>query len=361
MGEAYYITPYLSVVKNKYQLISSLFFRKKQIKLELSNGVTATFRREKFSLVTALLGVVSFATSCDRKSDNEIEISFDMQNRFVIKLNEMSLEDEKLLALLYEGTLFGASFIEDDEKFRIPGRTIRIFELNGKKVIELESDLRFYLDSITPGIIIEAFIQKIHNVETSEDLKGKTVVDVGAECGDTAIFYANKGAIVYSFEPVKAHYDAMVRNISLNPRLAKQITPINAAIGKDGILKFYQSDKADIAEAASFVYNVHGEDVKISDVKGYSLKSAYSEFGLKQIDLLKMDCKGCEYFLSESDLENVSSMKIEYLNYDDSHKLEELLGKIKNAGFQYIIYRHIPFYYRSNLFSATIYAKKNKC
>jgi len=360
IGEAYYIIPYLSIVKNKYQLITSLLLQKKQIRLELSNGITATFRREKFSLVTALLGVASFATSCNRKSDNEIELSFDMKNNFVINLNKMSVEDEKLLTLLYEGTLFGASFIGLDDEFKIPGRTIRIFELNGKKIIELENDLKFYLDSITPGIIIEAFIQKIHNVETSEDLNGKTVVDVGAECGDTAIFYANRGATVYSFEPVKAHYDAMVRNISLNPRLAKQITPINAAIGKDGTLKFYQSDRADIAEAASFVYNVHGKDVKISEVKGYSLRSAYTEFNLKHIDLLKMDCKGCEYFLTESDLENVSNVKIEYLNYDNTHKLEDLLERMKKAGFQYIIYRHIPFYYRSNLFSATIYAKKSK-
>lgn len=71
-----------------------------------------------------------------------------------------------------------------------------------------------------------------------------------------------------------------------------------------------------------------------------------------------MDCKGCEYFLTEDDLANVDTIKIEYTNFDNSHKLEDLLDKIRKGGFQYIIFRHIPLYYKSNLFSATVYAKK---
>ena len=155
------------------------------------------------------------------------------------------------------------------------------------------------------------------------------------------------------------HYDAMLKNISLNPELSKKITPINAAVGKDGILKFYQSGKAEIAEAASFVYNIHGKDAKTTEITGYSLKSAYEKFNLKHIDLLKMDCKGCEYFLTEDDLINVNTIKIEYTNFDDSHKLEDLLKNIKKSGFQYTIYRHIPDYYKSNSFSGTLYAKRS--
>lgn len=351
--------PYIDTVKNKFQFISSLVFHKKQLKIELTNGATVVFRREQITTIIALLGAASFATSCEKKSNNIIELSFDMKNKFVVNLNEMSIENEKLLQLLYEGTLFGASFIvNDDDKFKIVGKTIKISEFNSKKIIEVENGIKFYLDSITPGIIIEAFIQKIHNVNPLDDLNGKTVIDVGAECGDTAIYYASKGANVYSFEPVKAHYDAMLRNISLNPELSKKITPVNAAIGKDGILKFYQSNRSEIAEAASFVYNIHGKDVKTSEVKGYSLGSIYKEFNLKHIDLLKMDCKGCEHFLTEEDLINVDTIKIEYTNFDNSHKIEDLFGKIRKSRFQYIIFRHIPTYYKSNLFSATLYAKK---
>ena len=359
IGEIYYVLPYMEAVKNKFQLLSCIVFHKKQLKIELTNGVTVIFKREQFNTLIALLGAVSFATSCEKKSNSIIELSFDMKNKFIVNLNERTIEDENLIELLYAGTLNGASFIVNtNDKFMINEKTIKISEFNDKKIIEVENGIKFYLDSITPGIIVEAFVQKIHNVNPSDDLNGKTVVDVGAECGDTALYYASKGANVYSFEPVKAHYDAMLRNISLNPELSKKITPINAAIGKDGILKFYQSSRAEIAEAASFVYNFHGKNAKTSEVKGYSLRSAYEEFGLKHIDLLKMDCKGCEYFLTEDDLINVDTIKIEYTNFDKSLKIEDLLEKIRRKGFQYIIYRHIPTYYKSNLYSATLYAKK---
>lgn len=359
IGIIYYIIPYLNSVKNKYQLICSLLLQKKQFRVELINDISVLLKREKIGVLIALLGVTSFATSVSKKNESEIEIILDMKNKFVINIDKMSVIDEKLLELLYEGSLYGASFIaNDDDRFVVNGKTIKIAELEGEKIIEVVDGRKFYLDSITPGIIVETYVQKIHNISLMEDFNGKIVVDVGAECGDTAIYYANKGAKVYAFEPVRAHYSAMLRNIGLNPELAKNIVPINAGIGKDGMLKFYQSDRSEIAEAASFVYNIHGEHVKTSEIKGYSLKSAFTEYGLKHIDLLKMDCKGCDYFLVEDDLRNIDSLKIEYLNYDNSHKLEDLLAKIKHAGFHYIIYRHIPTYYSSNLFAATLYAKK---
>jgi len=361
IGEVFYILPYLGIVKNPIQLIISLILHKKTIKIELINGVTSIFQfPDQFTTIIALLGAATFATSCEKKSNNEIELSFDMENKFILNLTKMSIEDEKLLDLLYTGTLHGAAFIDSTKNnFKIDGKTIKISKYNDKKIIEIGNGIKFYLDSITPGIIIEAFIQKIHDVDLLEDFNEKIVIDVGAECGDTAIYYASRGANVYSFEPIKGHYDAMLKNISLNPELSKKITPINAAVGKDEILKFYQSDKAEIAEAASFVYNIHGKDAKTTEITGYSLKSAYEKFNLKHIDLLKMDCKGCEYFLTEDDLINVDTIKIEYTNFDDSHKLEDLLKNIKKSGFQYTIYRHIPDYYKSNSFSGTLYAKRS--
>ena len=127
IGEIYYVLPYIEVVKNKFQFIASLVFHKKQLKIELTNGVTVIFKREQFNTLIALLGAASFATSCEKKSNNVIELSFDMKNKFVIDLNEMSIENEKLLQLLYEGTLHGASFIVDtNDKFMINEKTIRI-------------------------------------------------------------------------------------------------------------------------------------------------------------------------------------------------------------------------------------------
>lgn len=360
MGQIYYLLPFIHVAKNKYSIIFSLIFNRKKIKIVLKNGASIILKQNQFETLLNLLGAVSFSTSCSKLSNNIIELSFDMKNKFIIPLDDLSYENEKLLELLFNGTRFGASFInaKNNDNFKINKKTLKIYENEDRKIIETSDGLKFYLDSITPGIIVEAFIRDIHTINPFEDWSNKTVIDVGGECGDTAIYYANKGAKVYTFEPIKAHYDAMQKNISLNPRIADQIVPTNAAIGKDGILKFYQSSRVDIAEGASFVYNTHGKEAKVTSVQGYSLQSVYSKFNLTHIDLLKMDCKGCEFYITEKDLKNVSSVKIEYLAFDDSHKLEDLLLILKKSGFEYIIFRHEPIFYRSNLFSATIYAKK---
>jgi len=87
---------------------------------------------------------------------------------------------------------------------------------------------------------------------------------------------------------------------------------------------------------------MHGENVKLSDVTGYSLESAFKEFNINHVDLLKMDCKGCEFSLTENTLKNVDMVKIEFLSLDNSHKLKDLLKILENTGFNYMIYKINP-------------------
>jgi FkbM family methyltransferase len=350
----------MEAVKNKYGLIFSIIFHKPKFNVELKNGAKVSIDASRFPTLIELLGAVTIAASCSKISENKLELSFDLKNKFEISLDNLTYESEngRLLSLLFQGTLYGASFVtKDNVDLKLPGKTIRIIEIEKKKIIETSSGVKFYLDSISPGIIVEAYIRDMHNIDPSEDFNGKVVVDAGAECGDTPLYYASKGAKVFAFEPVKAHYDAMIRNIGLNQHLAKRIVPINAAIGKDGILKFYISNKGAIAGGASFVYNNQGSDMKIVDVKGYSLESAYAEFKIEHIDLLKMDCKGCEFFMNKQGLQIVDSVKIEYQAYDDSHRVEDLIKTLEENGFKWLIYRHAP-HNRSNAYAGLLYAKK---
>ena len=99
------------------------------------------------------------------------------------------------------------------------------------------------------------------------------------------------------------------KNISPKELLARAIE-IKPIIKKYGA-KLFINDRADIAEIAgvsSFVYNVHGKNAVIfDDVQGYTLSTAIKKFDIPRIDILKTDCKGCEFFLTEEDLENVNS------------------------------------------------------
>ncbi len=358
LKKIYFILPYLKIVKNKNNLLSSFILNRDEFHVVLKNGLDITLKNSQFSTLLDLLKIVTYAISTNVYHRKTIELSFDTKNKISINLEKISNENVRLLELLREGIENGVSFIMKNN-FQIKDVTIKISDVNNRKIIETSDGIKFFLDSSTPYILIETFIRKIHEINLEDNWRNKIVIDIGAECGDTALYFANKGATVYAFEPIKAHFDSMIENIKLNPNLSEKISPINAGIGKDGILKFYHSDKADIAWSASFVYNVHGKNARVSEIQGYSLEKALDKFNLTHVDLLKMDCKGCEFFLTQKSLENVDTIQIQYWAKDDHVKLNKLLNILEKSNFEYAIIRQNPTY-ASNLESATIYAKKQK-
>ena len=82
------------------------------------------------------------------------------------------------------------------------------------------------------------------------------------------------------------------------------------------------------------------------------------KFNIPHVDLLKMDCKGCEFFLNEKSLKNVDRVKIEYAAVDPTHKIENLLKTLKDSGFEYFIYRTDPNNRQSNKNAASVYGIK---
>jgi len=67
-------------------------------------------------------------------------------------------------------------------------------------------------------------------------VEGKQVVDVGANIGDTAIYFALGGAAhVYALEPYPYSYRLAKRNVELNC-LEKQVTLLNMGCGNEGTI-----------------------------------------------------------------------------------------------------------------------------
>ena len=138
-----------------------------------------------------------------------------------------------------------------------------------------------------------------------------------------------------------------------------KIIPINAAIGKDEQLKFYVSaDDTYGTIAASFVCNNQGKNFKHELVDGYKLETARKKFGINHIDLLKMDCKECEFYLTDNDLRDIDRIKLEYTIWNKKYTLNDLLELLKRNGFKYSIFRHGDNSRLSNRIGGTIYATK---
>ena len=359
LGLVYFVLPFISVVENKISLICSILFGKSDYKIKIKNTIIK-IPRTKFDSLRSLLASLTYSISYSLDSSGNLEILFDENSRFRISLKELSFEDENLLELLHFGYRHCANFLSDVTLPDIRKQTYRIISENDKKIIITSNGVKFFLDSIHPGnTIIETFVREIHSINPKINWNDKIVVDVGAECGDTPLYFANMGAKVFAFEPLKKHFEFFKKNMSLNPILSEKIIPINAAIGKDEQLKFYVSDNDETGTlGASFVSNNQGKNFKYELVDGYKLETARKKFGINHIDLLKMDCKECEFYLTDEDLKDIDRIKLEYTIQNKKYKLDDLLNLLKRNGFRCSIFRNGDLSRLSNRISGNIYATK---
>ena len=359
LGLVYFVLPFISVVENKVSLVCSILFGKSEYKIKIKNTIIE-IPRTKFDSLRDLLACLTYAISYSLDSSGNLEISFDENSKFRIMLKKLSFEDANLLELLYFGNRYCANFLNEVTLPDIRKQTYTITSENDKKIITTSNGIKFFIDSIHPGnTIIETFVREIHSINPKIDWNNKIVVDVGAECGDTPLYFASMGAKVFAFEPLKKHFEFFKKNMSLNPALSRKIIPINAAIGKDEQLKFYVSDDDESGSfGASFISNNQDKNFKYELVDGYKLETARKKFGIDHIDLLKMDCKECEFYLTDDDLKDVDRIKLEYTIQNEKFKLDNLLDLLKRNGFRCSIFRNQDINRLSNRIAGNIYATK---
>ena len=142
----------------------------------------------------------------------------------------------------------------------------------GDLVLGADSDL---------SSIFEIFEQGVYDIEVS----GRQVIDIGSGFGDSAIYFALRGAAkVIAFEPIAERCQAAIRNIALNPTLANRIEIRQQAV--------ISSSKATKVEGAT--------DPSLERCPScVTLAEIIPD--IKDPFLLKIDCEGCEYDLIESD------------------------------------------------------------
>ena len=132
-------------------------------------------------------------------------------------------------------------------------------------------------------------------------VEGRVVVDVGAFIGDSAIYFALKGAKrVIAIEPHPGAYAEMLDNIRLN-NMENVIIPVNAGLAsKSGKICIENVDTSNCLNAAPAV----------------TLSELISRFGIDPSDaVIKMDCEGCEFDIILNDYEHVKLFRELILEY----------------------------------------------
>jgi len=187
--------------------------------------------------------------------------------------------------------------------------------------------LYFYYDtnkqlSNSIGLINENFIEGQYKWL---DVEGKDVVDVGANIGDTAIYFALKGAKhVYAFEPYPYSYNIAKKNIKLN-HLEDRITLLNEGCGRSGFVTIKEDyDNTGGTDLKNFK---EGKKIKIE-----SLDEIVKRFNLKHA-ALKVDCEGCEYdlILNASD---GALMAFDQIIIEHHYGYRNLVKRLRRSGFK---------------------------
>jgi FkbM family methyltransferase len=166
------------------------------------------------------------------------------------------------------------------------------------------------------GDIVNTFFKKDYGKIIVNE---KTVLDIGANIGDTGIFYALNGAKkVIGIEPFPKNFDYAQKNIQIN-NLDSVITLLQAGCSsKKEIIKIDPDYQSNIeSEVKNFKTGI--------DVPMITIQDIINKYEIPKSSVLKIDCEGCEYDI----IENIS---FETISYFSNIQMEYHLGykKLKN-------------------------------
>ena len=141
-------------------------------------------------------------------------------------------------------------------------------------------------------VIDEVFKDQVYAIDLPEP--PKIIVDIGANIGVSAIYFAKKypDAKIYAFEPQSENYHLMLLNVIHYPN----IIPSRYAIYDErGTFKLFAA-----AESHKHGYSLLGRDSPHEPVECIPLPDWMAENKIDRIGLLKIDCEGVENKIFQS-------------------------------------------------------------
>lgn len=191
-------------------------------------------------------------------------------------------------------------------------------------------------DHEIPGIEFvineHAFIHEYQNIVDVE--VGDVVVDVGFNYGLYSLMALKKGAKeIWGFEPNLRIYSNLKKYFPDQDR----VHIFNFAVwDRNSLMTFYD----DIGHLGSGIYETLPKESILDsyEVRTINLYDFLIYHNVLHIDLLKIDCEGTEYDIIEcipsEYLKNVKKIHIEYHMNGDGVKLQKMLDKLTDCGFE---------------------------
>jgi len=175
-------------------------------------------------------------------------------------------------------------------KLKDAGFDVKLEKEYGEYVAVCEKKWKLnFRNAVDKAILAEEMVQNIYRVK-----QPAMVVDIGAHIGGTALYCANLGAEVHTYEPEKKNFELLKKNVFENG-LTKKIKIYDLAVGnvfenEDRFISLHESNSG----CHSFnSKNAPGMTDELQRVSTISIQNVFKD--IEYCDLLKIDCEGAEY------------------------------------------------------------------
>ncbi len=167
-------------------------------------------------------------------------------------------------------------------------------------------------------------------------VKDGIVLDVGANIGDSAFFFALNGAEhVYAFEVVPSTAQLCRENV-MNNGLEEKVTIVNEEFGKPGRIEIPSNIRADGS------YQVRQDTEGDTEIEIKSLIQIIDETKITDA-VMKIDCEGCEYdVISPSNIDSLG--KFSHIMGEYHYGFDSLKKTLEKAGIECFFSKPEPFY-----------------
>lgn len=185
---------------------------------------------------------------------------------------------------------------------------------------------RYQVISQRDSRLNEVFFQQAYHWLAMQLRPNTTVLDIGANIGDTAIYFAQFREVnkVIAYEPFPYTYKLMLRYLKQCP-LSSKISPKNEAIGKQkGTINVNTNEEDSTSMTMRDMSSESGKSIKI-----ITLSTALK--GLKNV-VIKCDAEGAEeYIFDNAELNQVYAMIMEW---HGRNIMEHVSKRLKQCGFE---------------------------
>ncbi|MHB8545755.1 MAG: FkbM family methyltransferase [Nitrosotalea sp.] len=179
-------------------------------------------------------------------------------------------------------------------------------------------------DAIDNGDVIGVYLEEIYR---DLPVKDNIVIDIGANIGDSSIYFALKGSKrVIALEPFPKNYEMAKKNIELN-NVSDKIDLFLAGCS-DGNDFLIVDPNLNSGVDSKIIESKNGLQIPIT-----TLNKIVKDYKVDKNSILKIDCEGCEYdVILSASFETLQSFSNIFIEYHYGYK--DLKKKLEESGFQ---------------------------